>query len=217
MQAPSVTTPAGLTLHDALAALAASEARHRALFEQSAAVQLIVDGSSGAIVRANKAAERFYGWPGAVMHSMLITDLDGTTMSEWTELAASSTVRDGERIRRRHRVAAGEPREVEAFPACVRLDDRDVVHLIVHDVAECARAETALQAAALHLASLRQRAAAIGHDFNNVLTVLRGATAFLQDAITADSPSQEDIAALERATDRAEALVRELVELVRRG
>jgi PAS domain S-box-containing protein len=217
MPSPSVTTTGGVTLQDALAALAASEARHRALFEQSAAVQLIVDGSSGAIVRANKAAERFYGWPGAAMHAMLITDLDGTTITEWSDLAASSLVRDGERLRRRHRVAAGEPREIEAFPACMRLDDRDVVHLIVHDIGDRARTEAALQAVELHLASLRQRAAATGHDFNNVLTVLRGATAFLQDVIAADSPSQEDIAALERATDRAEALVRELVELVRRG
>lgn len=211
-----MTTTGEPTLHGALSALAASEARQHALFEQSGAVQLIVDGPSGTILRANDAAERFYGWPRATMHSMCITDLDGTTLGEWSD-AVTTTMRDGVPLRRRHRVASGEPREVEAFAACLRIDDRDVVHLIVQDISAAARAETALHAAELHLASLRQRAGATGHDFNNVLTVLRGATAFLQDAIAPDSPSQEDVAALERAADRAETLVRDLVALLRRG
>ena len=217
MNSPTVTAAGGRTLDEALAALAESEARHHALFEQSAVVQLIVDRDSGAILRLNSAAERFYGWPRAAMHSMLIIDLDGTSLQEWIDLAASSAMQDGARVRRTHRVAAGEPREIEAFPVPMTVDNRRVVHVVVHDIGERARAEAALQAAELHLASLRQRAGAAGHDFNNVLTVLRGSTAFLQDAIAPDSASQEDIVALERATDRAEELVRDLVALVRRG
>lgn len=220
MISPSGTTSHGYTLDEALAALAESEARHHALFESSAAPQLVVDGDSGAIVRANAAAGRFYGWPVAAMRSMLITDLDGSSLQEWCELAASSTVRSGERLRRIHRVANGEPREVEAYPACMSLESRHVVHFIVcgsGNGGDGTRGDAARHAAELHLSALRQRAAATGHDFNNVLTVLRGSTAFLQDVIAPDSPSQEDIAALERATDRAEELMRGLVELVRRG
>jgi two-component system cell cycle sensor histidine kinase/response regulator CckA len=217
MNPPSVTDSGRHTPDEALAALAESEARHQALFENSAAVQLIVDRDSGAIVRANAAAARFYGWPLAALHSMLISDLDGTSPRAWRDLAASGALRDGERMLGTHRIAAGEPRAIEAFPACMTVDSRAVVHFIVCDSGGRAGADAALQAAELHLAMLRQRAGATGHDFNNVLTVLRGATAFLQEAIAPGSASQEDIAALERATDRAEELMRELVELVRRG
>ena len=115
---------------------------------------------------------------------------------------------DGARVYGTHRVAAGDPRKIEACLVPITVDRRPAVHVIVHDIGERARAEAALQALEQRLASLRQHAGAAGHDFNNVLTVLRGSTAFLQDAIAPDSPSQEDIAALERATDRAEELVR---------
>jgi signal transduction histidine kinase len=212
-----VTDTGARTLDEALATLAACQARSDALFEASGAVQLLVDLETGEIVRANGAAERFYGWPVAAMSSMLITDLDGTSLDEWGELASSGALHRGDPVRRTHRVSRGGPRETQLFPVCITLGQRDVVHLIVQDVADGARAEAGLREMERRLHDLQQRAGATGHDFNNVLTVLRGSTAFLQDAIAPDSPSQEDIAALERATDRAEELLRALVELVRRG
>ena len=205
-----------LTLDEALAALAESESRHQVLFDTSAAIQLMVDGETGTIVHVNSAAERFYGWPIAALCSMLVTDLDGTSLQQW-RAEAPLAHRNRESLQRSHRVAAGPVRAVDTFPVCVNVGSRTLVHLIVHDIHERASAEAALRSAELHLGTLRERAAATGHDVNNVLTVMRGSTAFLQDALAPDSPSHEDIAALERAADRCEALVRGLVELVRLG
>ena len=212
-----MTESPGPTVDGAAAALLESERRYEALFETSAAVQLLVDRDTGAIVRANRAAERFYGWPRVALRSMLITDLDGTSLEDWRALAASSAMGDGACIRRSHRVAAGEARAVDAYPVALQMHGGVVIHLLVHDVSPLARAEASLHAAESHLRTLRERAAATGHDFNNALTVLRGSTEFLHDAIGADARAQEDILAVQRATDRAEALLRGLVELVRRA
>lgn len=56
----------------------------------------------------------------------------------------------------------------------------------------------------------------IGHDLNNVLTVIRAATTFLRDGMSSTSPQLDDVAAIERATDRAEWLTRRLLAAGRR-
>lgn len=66
------------------------------------------------------------------------------------------------------------------------------------------------------LEAVAQLAGGIAHDFNNLLTVIRGATMFLRDALGDDSPQIEDVAAIDRATTRAEELTRRLLAVGRR-
>jgi CheY-like chemotaxis protein len=61
-----------------------------------------------------------------------------------------------------------------------------------------------------------QLAGGIGHDYNNLLTVIRGATGFLREGVGPTSPHLEDISAIERATERAEELTRRLLAVGRR-
>jgi signal transduction histidine kinase/CheY-like chemotaxis protein len=65
------------------------------------------------------------------------------------------------------------------------------------------------------LESLGLLAGGIAHDFNNVLAVIRGSVEFARDAITGPQPDLReagaDLQAVERATDRATALVRQLL------
>lgn len=126
-------------------ALEASEARHRQLFESSAAIQLIVDVETGALLDVNPAAEVFYGWPGESMRSMLITDIDHVTLDAWrADWPHDATGRAGVVVHA-HRVAGQQTRQVEIASSRIVYDGRIVRHLIVHDVSDRLRAEARLR------------------------------------------------------------------------
>jgi len=126
-------------------ALEASEARHRQLFESSAAIQLIVDVETGALLDVNPAAEAFYGWPGESMRSMLITDIAHVTMDAWrADWPHDATGRAGVVVHD-HRVAGQQSRSVEIASSRIVHDGRIARHLIVHDVSDRLRAEARLR------------------------------------------------------------------------
>jgi len=57
-------------------ALQASEERFRRMFERHDSAMLLIDPSSGAIMNANAAASRFYGYPVERLCKMNITEID---------------------------------------------------------------------------------------------------------------------------------------------
>jgi PAS domain S-box-containing protein len=59
--------------------------------------------------------------------------------------------------------------------------------------------------------ALGRFAAGVAHDVNNVLTAITGYAELLAGDLPDDSPSQEDIAEIRRATDRAKRLTRQLL------
>ncbi|MFN8979265.1 MAG: PAS domain S-box protein [Gemmatimonas sp.] len=330
-------------------ALEASEARHRQLFENNGAIQLLVDVDTGRIVDVNSAAEAFYGWPRATMSAMYVTDLESISLAHWRELTAGIATGTGMRLQRDHRLATGAIRHVEVFIGATEVAQSRVLHVIIQDVSDRVRAERELRESegrfraviagmregvvlhddtgairmhnpsaerilgltaaqlsglqpigrdwhALHadgspwpttehpamlalrtgqgqprqlmrvqrgdgkptwlsvtadpllragetrpyaslavftdvtderesqerlreaqkLEAVAQLAGGIGHDFNNLLTVIRGAAGFLRDGVGPTSPHLEDIAAIERAADRAEELTRSLLAVGRR-
>ena len=329
--------------------LEASEARHRQLFENNGAIQLLADVDSAAIVDANPAAESFYGWPRAIMRTMFVTDLEAIALDHWRELTATIPVGSGLRVQREHRISTGEVRQVEAYMGVAQIAQRRVLHIIIQDITDRVRAEQQLRESELRfravivgmregvvvhdvhgaiqvcnpsaerilglsaaqlmgqkpvdrdwqavhedgsvwppeehpammalrtgnsqprqvmgvrrgdekfswlsvtadpiirageprpyasvavftditaertseerlrqaqkLEAVAQLAGGIAHDFNNLLTVIRGATMFLRDGLGESSPHMEDVAAIERATNRAEELTRSLLAVGRR-
>ena len=63
--------------------------------------------------------------------------------------------------------------------------------------------------------ALGQLAGGVAHDFNNILTIISGFSAFLGRAIPPDSPAYPDLAGIEQATDRASLLTRQLLSFAR--
>jgi len=179
--------------------------------------QLLARTDSGAIVDVNRASEAFYGWPRVTMRSMLMSDLDTEAGTPWSVHAEVAAKEGGRREQRSHRIAGGELRPVEMCTSVVHVGTEPLMHVIVHERPASAPSQGTPSRNASSDGTppdSARDARRIVHDFNNLLTVLRGSTTFLQDAIAELPQAREDLAAIERATDRAEELINELLAVL---
>ena len=115
-------------------ALKQSEERFRSLFEDHAAVMIVLDPQTGSIVDANQAAADFYGWSVDKIRTMNINAVNTSSaetireeMDKWNKMEQRS-------MAFRHRRADGSIRDVEIFAKKIRIMGRDLVYDIVHDV-----------------------------------------------------------------------------------
>ncbi len=225
-----------ITLRDVTArhlqetALAASEARYRQLFEHNGAIQMLVDADTARLIDINPAGAKFYGWPRDAMRAMFATDFEATTVEQWHEQWREATTDiatgTGQRGIREYRVANGELRRVDALVSVAELAGRRVLHFSMQELADPVRAERDPRESeapasesrlpqAQNLETGAQLVGGIAHELNNLLTVIRGAAGFLRDSVGETSPLLEDVNAIDRATERAEALTRRLLALGR--
>ena len=126
-------------------ALAASEARHRQLFENNGAIQLLADAETSRILDVNAAAEAFYGWPRETMREMYVIDLDPSSIDQWRTATTGMATGTGKRVARDHRLSTGARRRVETFLGVAEVDGRRIVHIIVQDITERTQAERRLR------------------------------------------------------------------------
>ncbi|MHC1788718.1 ATP-binding protein [Solidesulfovibrio sp.] len=177
-----------LSRQEMAAALAASEARHRAMFFSNIAVKLLIDPATGRIVDANPAACDFYGYSLERIQQLSIWDIN--TMQK--ELVRQEMARAGDEgrgfFRFRHRLANGDLREVEVYSGPVEYLGRNLLFSIVHDVTDRVRAEEA-----------RDRVEQmLRHDLRSPLAGIAGLAAHLAESDLSDK--QREIAGVIRDT-----------------
>lgn len=113
---------------------------YRAFFEGHAAAMALVDQETGAVVDANSAACAFYGVSRQDLARVAVWDITATPLE---------TARENERRLMRapgvmnvtHRTALGEERVVEVAAGPVDIRGVRLLHCVIHDVTERARAE----------------------------------------------------------------------------
>ncbi len=126
-------------------AMRESEARYRNMFENSHAVMLIIDPNGGAIVDANPAAEKYYGWMREELQQKSISEIN--TLSPAEVQAEMNLARSQQRsyFLFQHCLADGSIRDVEVFSGPIVVQGRPLLYSIIHDITERRRAEASLK------------------------------------------------------------------------
>lgn len=106
------------------------------LFEDHAAVKLIIDPSDGTILEANNAAVQYYGWTREEMQQMKISDINTLTPEEVKSSLDKAHINKKSRFEFGHRLANGSIREVEVFSSPIQMNGKKVLHSIVFDITE---------------------------------------------------------------------------------
>lgn len=122
-----------------------SEERFRQLFENNASVLLVIEPESGAIVDANAAAARYYGYPVDVLKSMRIDDINTLGAAETAAERHRAVQEERNYFIFPHRLASGEVRTVEVRSSPISLQGRTLLFSIVTDVTAGRLAEAALR------------------------------------------------------------------------
>jgi PAS domain S-box-containing protein len=118
---------------------------YRAMFEDHAAVKLLIEPKSGSIVDANHAAAKYYGWTREQLSKMRIDEIN-TLPREQVQLQLDETAKLKSMHKEfRHRRADGSIRDVEVFAGALRIRGVDLVYSIINDVTEKKEAERSMR------------------------------------------------------------------------
>ena len=107
------------------------------IFENDHTAMLILDPQDGAIVDANPAAVRFYGWTREQMRAMHLTDINSTLAADQIRKnLVDAGHPHGRHFFFRHRRADGSVRDVEVATGPVALTGRELLFAVVQDITE---------------------------------------------------------------------------------
>lgn len=174
-----------------------SEARFRSMFNRHKAIMLLIDPESGAIVEANQAAARFYGYNRNQLCAMNIRDLldqEAHSNGFRTDHNRSVTPTSYNAV---HKVAGGSVRVVEVHSTPINVGERTLNFAIIHDITERRRLERQVLDAG---DQERQR---IGRDLHDSLGGSLGGLAMVATALAQT---------LSEASPEHSAMAREIVD-----
>ena len=138
-----------------------SEQLYHAIFEKSSAAMFLVDPQDSAIVDANSAACRFYGYSREQFKGLHLSDIN--MLSPAQVKAKMEDAGQGKRVyyNFRHKLADSTIRDVEVYSCPIEVEGRTVLHSIVHDITDRKLAEEALAASEIRFRSVLQNISAV--------------------------------------------------------
>ena len=125
-------------------ALRDSEELFRNVFDNHAAVKLLIDPDTGNITGANKAAAEYYGWPKEELCRMNIRDINTLSQNAVEKEMEKAKTLQRTYFEFRHRRADGTVRDVAVFSSNITTKGKAVLHSIVHDITDRKRVEEEL-------------------------------------------------------------------------
>lgn len=131
-----------------------NEARFRGLFFANQAIKLLVDAETKAVVEANDAALRFYGYSREQMLKLSLHDISLTPPQDIAE-RTSRLMKEGTAFfESKHRRVDGTLLDVEVYAGTIQDKGRRTVFSIVHDISERKEAERQVVEQRNHLTAL---------------------------------------------------------------
>lgn len=199
-------------------ALAAGEARFRAIFEGSPLGNALLD-RGGVIVRANTALAEMLGYPPAELQGKTFLDIthpDDRAASLQKAQSLVAGLPDTFDVDKRYVRRDGSI--LWAHTIVSRIDDAGgspIIVAVVEDTSEKRRLETQLLQAQ-KLQAIGALAGGVAHDFNNILTSLNAHVETLRAPETRARATAEALDDIERLHRRAAGLTQKLLAFARR-
>ncbi|RKY21314.1 MAG: hypothetical protein DRQ55_04845 [Planctomycetota bacterium] len=194
---------------------------YRELFERSADAILIIEGDT--FIDCNAAAVRM------LRHERKRDVLrthpselspprqpDGrSSFEKANEIMALAFKQGSQRFEWEHVRADGEALPVEVLLTAVQDRGRQVLHVVWRDISERKALEEQLRHAQ-KMEAIGRLAGGIAHDFNNLLVIIQGYADLVSNHQDVTPPVQQHVAHILEASDRATALVRQLMAFGRK-
>jgi PAS domain S-box-containing protein len=130
---------------DILRRIRTSEEKFRKLFEEHAAVKLIIDPGTRNIIDANKAALAFYGYTKDELTALNLSQLNIYSLDEIKNATEKVLTNQQNFFEFKHRLKNGSIKEVAVFSSSIEIDGKIYLHSIVQDITKRKQAETKLQ------------------------------------------------------------------------
>lgn len=198
-------------------ALISSERRYRRLVEISP--DTIVVCTDGSVTFINDAGKR-------LLHAEPLDEIIGKEIRDFIHpvsheamkrIMESCVVGDEDIPFVLIKMNAMDGTVVQAEAAAVRFDDSDHRHvlLVMRDIGDRTELSEKFRQAQ-RMEAVGQLAGGVAHDFNNILTTIRGYSDLILDSLNKEDPLVEDVREIKSATSRAGALTRQLLAFSRR-
>lgn len=122
-----------------------SEKIFRNLFENHTAIKLLIDPEDGKIIKANKAAAKFYGWKVSELENMKVTAINTLSKEKIKQEMERAKENEDNYFEFIHRRKDSSLRNVEVFASGIVIKGKQYIHSVVHDVTEKKKIEEQLK------------------------------------------------------------------------
>jgi len=201
-------------------ALVEAENRMQLTFD-NANIGVCLIGMDGRLLRVNREMANILGYDRAEIESLTVNDITHPEDREFTPTAISETFTD------RGVQAVFEIRYLrkDGQIACCRVSSSLIkdaksrpLYFISHvqDITQHRQMEQRLQRAE-RMEALGLLAGGVAHDLNNVIGISIGYSEMLLDDMDPDSPLREHVENIMQATERASAIVQDMLTMARRN
>jgi two-component system cell cycle sensor histidine kinase/response regulator CckA len=202
----------GRVLHEAREA----DRRYRLLFEANPQPMWVFDAETLEFLAVNDAAIRQYGYAREEFLAMNIMDIHPADDAPGLPMAARPGGRQ-EAAFTRHQRKDGTVMDVELVSHELEMDGRRARLVLATDISDRTRTRAALHHSeeqlrqAQRLDAVGRLADGVAHDFNNILTTIRGFGDMLFRQMAEDDPRRADADQIRKAADRGVLLTGQLL------
>jgi two-component system cell cycle sensor histidine kinase/response regulator CckA len=206
-------------------ALKKSEAKFQKLFDEAPVGYMELD-SEGHIVQVNRTELAMLGYTVGEMLGQpvwkFVAEEEKARQTVKAKLAGSMQM--GQNFERNYKQKGGTTLPILIKDALIRDAEGKVtgIHSTIQDITERKRAEAELEALQEQLRQSQKMeaighlAGGVAHDFNNLLTVIKGYSQLSLSALMEGDPLKENIEEIQKASQRAADLTRQLLAFSRR-
>jgi PAS domain S-box-containing protein len=222
--AEELASRAALAVDNARLYRAAQEAdeRYGMLFESNPQPMWVFDVDTLAFLEVNQAAVRHYGYSRDEFLSMSIMELlpreDAPGVIHGIERSGSHR---GDVALIQHQRKDGAIVDMELVSREMDLDGRRARLVLATDISERTRTRAALQQSEEQLRQAQRMEAAgrlasgVAHDFNNILTTIRGFSELLLQELPDDYARRQEVEQIRKSADQGALLTRQLLNFGR--